>query len=56
MGNFWIAFLAAVGAGGWIYGKTQRKTGGNTQSSLITAGVSGLALFIIIWLMLELFT
>jgi len=55
MGSFWIAFLAAIGAGGWIYGKTQRHTGNNTQTSLITAGVSGLAMFIILWLMLKLF-
>ncbi|HLB66494.1 MAG TPA: hypothetical protein VJJ78_02790 [Candidatus Saccharimonadales bacterium] len=55
MGSFWIAFLAGIGSSGWVYSKTQRKTGGNTKSSVITAGVCGIAVFIVLWILLELF-
>lgn len=46
MSNFLIAFFFAAGAGTWIYSKMYSRTGGNTQSSLIVAGLSGALLFV----------
>lgn len=46
MPNPLIAFLFAVGVAAWIYSKTQRRTGGNTQNALIVAGLVGVLAFI----------
>jgi hypothetical protein len=52
MPNFVIALLFAIGAGTWIYTKVQAKTGGNTQQSLIVAGLLGVLLFLTMLLIL----
>lgn len=36
-----IGIVLGIGVGGWVYAKLQRYTGGNTQSSLIGAGLCG---------------
>jgi hypothetical protein len=54
MGSVLIAFLLAIGASGWIYSKIHERTGGSASKSWITAATSGLALFIIFWILLEL--
>lgn len=46
MTTFVIAFLLAAGGGGWAYSKIQRTTGGNTQTSLMMAGLAAVILFI----------
>lgn len=53
MSNLLIAFLLAVGCGGWIYSKMYRRSGGLTQQALIVAGVSGLVILLIAWSLLN---
>jgi hypothetical protein len=48
MSKYLIALIAAIGAGGWAYSKIQRRTGGNTQTSLLMAGVAGVIVFLFI--------
>lgn len=48
MSIFVIALLVAIGAGGWVYAKIQRRTGGNVQTSLMMAGVGGVIAFLFI--------
>lgn len=48
-----IAFIGALGFGGWVYSKIQRKTGGNTSNSLIVAGGAGLVFFILLLMILN---
>jgi p-aminobenzoyl-glutamate transporter AbgT len=52
MGNGVIAFLAGIAAVAWIYNKMLRKTGNNKQSSAVIAGVSGVLIFILIFIVL----
>lgn len=47
-----VAFLFAAGAATWVYTKIQRNTGGNTQSSLIVAGVAFVFGFVALLLIL----
>lgn len=42
-----IGLLAAASAMAWVYTKVMRRTGNNTQQSLITAGIAGFATFIV---------
>lgn len=46
--NLTIGILAGIGFGGWVYAKLQRSTGGNTQSSLIGAVLSGLGVLVLV--------
>ncbi len=39
--NFTIGLLFGIGFGGWVYSKMYRRTGGNNQTSLIVAAISG---------------
>lgn len=48
MGGILTSFIFAVGAAAWVYNKSQQRNGGLTQQSLIAAGVSGVAIFIIV--------
>lgn len=41
-----VAFIGALGAAAWVYGKTQRKTGNNTTSSLTVAALVGGLVFV----------
>jgi hypothetical protein len=41
MGPFLTALMLSAGAGTWIYTKMIRSTGGNTQSALTVAAISG---------------
>lgn len=41
-----IAFLMALGGGGWIYTYFMRTSGSNTGRSLVAAAVSGILIFI----------
>ena len=45
MSNWIIALLASIAAATWLYTVLQRKTGNNTKSSLIAAGIAGVLLF-----------
>jgi len=51
--NTTIALLVALSAAAWIYSKMMRSTGSNTQSSLTTAGISGVVVFIILLILLS---
>jgi len=48
-----IAFLFALGCSAWIYNKFYQTTGGNTKTALISAGLSGAAIFVLFWLILS---
>ena len=37
--NITVALIFGLGFGAWVYGKTQRRTGNNTQTSLLVAGL-----------------
>jgi hypothetical protein len=52
--NVTIALLISLSSGAWIYTKTQRSTGNNTQTSLIVAGISAGILFILTLIVLGL--
>lgn len=54
MSNFVVALVMGIGCGGWVYSRVQRRTGGNTQTSLIAAGVCGLIAAIVMWSLLAL--
>ncbi len=53
--DFAVAMYFAIGSGGWIYFKMQRKTGGNTVNSLVVAVGAGLVGFLIIFTLLGIF-
>ena len=49
MGNGLIAFLVAVSASVWLYAKFMRKSGNNTQSSVIAVAVIGVFTFLVVF-------
>ncbi len=50
--NATVALLVAIGFGGWVYAKTQKHTGNNTQTSLIVAVLcAGLAFLTVFTIM-----
>jgi hypothetical protein len=46
-GPLLIGLLAALSAGAWVYTKVMRRTGNNSEQSLVTAGLAAGAVFII---------
>jgi hypothetical protein len=46
--NVTIGIFFGLGVAAWVYSKVQRRTGGNTQSSLIVSGLVGLLAFLFI--------
>lgn len=54
MTNAFIALMLAVGAGGWTYAKMMRRTGNNTQNSLVMAGIAAVAGFLVMLYILSL--
>ncbi len=44
-----IGLLVAVSSGTWIYTVMMRRTGNNTKSSAITAGIAAFIAFIVVW-------
>lgn len=56
MGNGLIAFLFSIGTATWVYTKVIRRTGGNTQSTLIVSGAAGVIVFIVMFTVLLLIT
>lgn len=53
MGPFLISLLVGLGAGAWVYSKFMNRTGGNTKSSLITAGICGGAIMVTLFIILS---
>lgn len=51
MSRFIIALLVAIGVGGWVYAKIQRRTGGITQTSLMMAVAAGFIAFLFIFIL-----
>ena len=49
MGNGLIAFLVAVSVSVWLYAKFMRKSGNNTQSSIIAVAVISVFTFLIVF-------
>jgi hypothetical protein len=54
MGPFIISLFFTVGACTWIYTKMQRRSGNNTQQTLIAVGAIGAAMFLIVYTVLGL--
>ena len=52
MGKGLIAFLIAVSSTTWIYNKFMKTTGSLTQRSLLAAALSGIAIFIVSYILL----
>lgn len=52
--NGLIAFIFSVGFAGWVYAKTMRSTGNNTQSALIVSGAAALVAFLLLISLLNL--
>jgi len=50
MGPVVVALLLAIGASTWIYSKFMRTTGNNGRSSIVAAGVAGLFIFGLAWM------
>lgn len=50
--NSLIAFLFAIGFGGWVFSKAQRSTGGNTKNALVMAGGAAVVAFVILVIIL----
>lgn len=50
--NFTIALVFSIGAGGWIYAKMQQQNGGQAKQSLMAAGIGGLVLLLVLWMIL----
>lgn len=45
---FAISLLTSLSVMAWVYTKALRRTGGNNQNALISAGLAGLAVFVIV--------
>jgi len=43
-----IGFIVAISSATWVYTKVMRRTGNNSKSSLISAGIFGLIAFVVI--------
>lgn len=48
-----VALMFSSGVGVWVYSKIMRSTGGNTQNSLIVAGITGVIAFVGILIILN---
>jgi hypothetical protein len=48
MSKYLIGLIFAVGVGGWAYAQIQRRTGGNSQTSLMMASIAGVIAFLFI--------
>jgi hypothetical protein len=48
-----IALLLGLGSGAWIYSRIYNRTGGNTTSSLVTAGICGAAIALVVFILLS---
>ncbi len=53
--EFLIAIIVAFGAGMWVYGKLMRSSGNNTKNSLIVAGITGFAVFVVLFMLARTF-
>ena len=47
-----LALLIAIGATTWIYTKFMRTSGSQTQRSVMAAGISGIVIFFMIYIVL----
>lgn len=56
MGNAFIAFLVALGVGGWVYAKMMKTSGGLTKNALTVAGVVAGILFLILFSAMNMLT
>lgn len=47
LGSVAVGFLAGIGVAGWVYAQMMRRTGGNNQTALTTAGIAGFFAFVV---------
>jgi cbb3-type cytochrome oxidase subunit 3 len=55
LGPFLISLFFTAGTCTWIYTKLQRKSGNNTEQSLIAVGVIAMLMFLVLYTALGLF-
>lgn len=55
MSNWVVALFAALGVAGWLYPRVDLRTAHNTQNTLTVCGVAGLAVFIVVFTLLNMF-
>jgi len=46
--NLTIGLLMGAGVSAWVYNKVHQRTGGNTQNSLLVAGIVGVMIAILV--------
>lgn len=49
MVNILLSGLVAVSVGTWLYTKFMRRSGNNTQTSLLVAGLLAVIIFFVVW-------
>ncbi|MDB5163836.1 MAG: hypothetical protein JWS12_454 [Candidatus Saccharibacteria bacterium] len=54
MSNALVSLLLAVGGATWIYTKVMRRSGNNTQQSLVVAGMVAAIIFVVVITLLDL--
>jgi hypothetical protein len=54
MSDKWIAVLAGIGVGTWVFQKVIRRTGGNMKTTLIASVFVGVIVFFVAWSLLHL--
>jgi hypothetical protein len=55
MGPFLVSLFITAGACTWVYTQLQRRSGNNTEQSLIIVGVLAMIMFLIIYTTLGIF-
>ncbi|MEK7561869.1 MAG: hypothetical protein AAB541_03335 [Patescibacteria group bacterium] len=55
MGKGLISLMFTAGACTWIYTKLQRTSGNNTQRSLTAVAITGVLIFVVFYLVLNMF-
>lgn len=47
MSSVFVGILLGLGIAGWVFSKAMRRTGDNTKSSLVLAGIIGFIAFVV---------
>lgn len=49
MSSVLIAFFFAIGVGGWVYSKIDRRTGGIAKTNIIVTAIVSIIAFFVFW-------
>lgn len=53
--NLTVGIIMGIGVAGWVYSKIYKRTGGNTQNSLVVAVLVGLLAAMVVVVILGMF-